>query len=140
MITIDLAKTQHHFIDADEAQDRIASSLAQSVQYTGKNLLISSVTLCVILFVSAGLIGYQLRSGVNPVYLIVAAVLLFLYMPRCLKVWQEYRDSSVRPYVPGRIRSPGTSIPCGSAAAMNRSWMTSWSPKRSMTPSRSRTG
>ena len=94
MITIDLAKTQHHFIDADEAQDRIASSLAQSVQYTGKNLLISSVTLCVILFVSAGLIGYQLRSGVNPVYLIVAAVLLFLYMPRCLKVWQEYRDSS----------------------------------------------
>lgn len=94
MITPESAKHTYHFTDADKEQDSITLNLIGSIQYTGRNLFISITTLMVILFVSAGLIVYQMSSGFSPVYTVIAGVLLFMYIPRCTRVWREYGEAS----------------------------------------------
>lgn len=94
MISQATAVSKHHFTDADESEDRIALSLVRSIQYTRKNLMTSLLTLCIILFVSAGLTVYQMHSGFSPAYTIISVVLLCLYVPRCVQVWREYHENS----------------------------------------------
>lgn len=121
MISQATAVSKHHFTDADESEDRIALSLVRSVQYTRKNLMTSLLTLCIILFVSAGLTVYQMHSGFSPAYTIISVVLLFLYVPRCVQVCaripRELRHPrAVRegeasfPAVPCRLHQEGSRV------------------------------